>query len=100
MRSVSSTCLVLFAVLFFCSVTVYAQLAPIAPVKDAQSQSTVKDATNLNLPYQPADPATIPNLEIPETMIANQPVVEIDWTKIPFIPFKTLDLPKAPDPVL
>jgi hypothetical protein len=86
--------------IIFFSTAVCAELAPIAPVKDAKPQSTVKDITNLNLPYQPADPTTIPHLDIPETIVVDQPAQEIDWTKIPFIPFKTLDLPKAPDPVI
>lgn len=76
----------------------FAQIGPVAPAKDATPQSQVKDVTSLNLSYQPADPTTIPNLDIPATIPVDQPMIEIDWTKIPFIPFKTPDLSPAPDP--
>jgi len=67
------------------------------PSKDAIPTSNIKDTTDLNLPYQPKDPNVLDSGLIPPTTPEEQ---KIDWSKVPFVPFKTPELPPAPDPVI
>ena len=90
-------------ILVFLAQLSLAQVGPAVPVKDAIPTTTVKDPTGLNLPYQPKDPNGVsdPNTQgLPTLQLPNPDEPKIDWAKVPFVPFKTPDLPPAPDPVI
>lgn len=98
----------LFLTLFLCflsSGNADAQEGPIAPTEDVESTTKKTGVDPKQLPYKIT---TIEDLFIPDatetatdtsTGTNTATVKEIDWSKIPFIPFKLIELPPAGDPL-
>lgn len=73
---------------------------PVAPTDAILSKTKGINKTIPDLPYKPqnpeGDPGTFPVSD--NDASAKAPEEKIDWSKIPFVPSKKIELEPAPDP--